>query len=250
MQTTEAGQFTSITGELIFKAESQPRGAKELTSKHPKPVHLTILLHISQILALLLRAPWVVPSSNLFVFWWGDDNIETEGWADGKMPPEACVWWPGTIMLFVLVCVCATEMAYFWEPVALENLFKWQFCELMLFCTVVVVVVEGCPCSLCCSIFPQFNCMVVLASPNGDTPVALHSFVLLHKAVEALSSFVLFPDFLPGSQVHRDYLLKIYVQCMEVSVLRNYMGLTVLQFSSVSLSMKIKFVHHHYGSVF
>ena len=48
-----------------------------------------------------------------------------------------------------------------------------------------------------------------LELPNGDTTVALHSFVLLHKAVQAPSSFFLFPDFLPGSQVNRDYFYKV-----------------------------------------
>ena len=35
------------------------------------------------------------------------------------MPPEACVWWHGTIVLLVLVHVYATGVA-----VALENLSK------------------------------------------------------------------------------------------------------------------------------
>ena len=63
-----------------------------------------------------------------------------------------------------------------------------------------VVVVEGCPCGPFCGTFTQYNNMGVLKLPIGDTPVALHSFFLLHTAAEALPSFLLFPDFLPGSQ--------------------------------------------------
>ena len=69
----------------------------------------------------------------------------------------------------------------------------------------VVVVVEGCPCGPFFGTFTQYNSMGVLKLPIGDTPVALHSFPLLHTAAEALPSFLLFLDFLPGSQVHRDY---------------------------------------------
>ena len=86
----------------------------------------------------------------------------------------------------------------------MENLLKRKFCELMLL-SAVVVVVEGCLCGPDGSIFTRYNCMGELELPNGDTTVALHSFVLLHTAVQAPSSFFLFPDFLPGSQVHRDY---------------------------------------------
>ena len=120
----------------------------------------------------------------------------------------------------------------------------------MLFCPVIVVVDEGCPCGPNCSISPGYRCTGRIKLPNGDTTLTLYSFVLLHKAAEALSSFLLFPDCLPGSQVHRDYFLKIYVQLTKVSVLRNYMGFTGLQFSGALLSMKIKFDHHQYGSIF
>ena len=120
----------------------------------------------------------------------------------------------------------------------------------MLFCPVIVVVDEGCPCGPNCSISPGYHCMVGIKLPNGVTILTLHSFVHLQKAAEALSSFLLFPDCLPGSQVHRDYFLKIYVQLTKVSVLRNYMGFTGLQFSGALLSMKIKFDHHQYGSIF
>ena len=116
----------------------------------------------------------------------------------------------------------------------------------------VVVVVEGCPCGPFFGTFTQYNSMGVLKLPIGDTPVALHSFPLLHTAAEALPSFLLFLDFLPGSQVHRDYSWKIYMQCtLEVSVLRNYMGLTVLQSSYVLLGMKILYQSTcQYGSIF
>ena len=53
---------------------------------------------------------------------WGEDDVETGGWADGKMPTEACDWWPGTILLLVLVHVYATGMVYFLDPVALVDL--------------------------------------------------------------------------------------------------------------------------------
>ena len=180
---------------------------------------------------------------------WGKDDVES-GWADGKMPPEACVWWPGTIVLLFLLCVWASGMAYFWDPVASKTLLKLKFCELMLFCPVIIVVVEGCPCGPNGGIFPGYHCMGVIELPNDGTTSTQLAFVHLHKAAEALSSFFLFPDCLPGSQVHRDYFWKIYVQCTKVSVLRNYMGFTGLQFSSALLSMKIKFVHHQYGSIF
>ena len=157
------------------------------------------------------------------------------------MPPEACVWWPGPIVLLVLVHVYVTGMADFWEPVGLESLSKKKFCELTFFWDIVVVVVEECPCGPFCLPFTRHNCMGILELPIDDTTVALHSFVLLHTAAEALPSFLLFRDFLPGSQVHADYVWKISVQCKQVSVLRNYMGLNGLQFSSVLPSMKIKF---------
>ena len=70
---------------------------------------------------------------------------------------------------------------------------------------VVVVVVVLWPCGPFCGTFTKCNSMGVFKLPIGDTPVALHSFALLHTAAEALPSFLLFPDFLPGSQVHRDY---------------------------------------------
>ena len=122
----------------------------------------------------------------------------------------------------------------------MESLSKKKFCELMFFWDIVVVV-EECPCGPFCRPFTQHNCMGILELPIDDTTVALHSFVLLHTAAVALPSFLLFRDFLPGSQVHTNYVLKISVQCKEVSVLRNYMGLTGLQFSGVLLNMKIKF---------
>ena len=78
----------------------------------------------------------------------------------------------------------------------------------MLFCPVIVVVDEGCPCGPNCSISPGHRCTGRIKLPNGDTTLTLYSFVLLHKAAEALSSFLLFPDCLPGSQVHRDYFFK------------------------------------------
>lgn len=48
--------------------------------------------------------------------------------------------------------------------------------------------------------------MGILELPIDDTKVALHSSVPLHTAAEALPSFLLFRDFLPGSQVHADYV--------------------------------------------
>ena len=78
---------------------------------------------------------------------------------------------------------------------------------------VVVVVVVLWPCGPFCGTFTKCNSMGVFKLPIGDTPMALHSFALLHTTAEALPSFLLFPDFLPGSQVHRNYSWKIYVQC-------------------------------------
>ena len=239
-----------------IKAESQTRGLMSWNQSILN-LHLAILLCNSHILAILFLASWVVPGGKLFLFcktycrsnpvwicFWS-----SVGFVTGILLPSC----NGMRVSFLTVESSRTKWHnclwgaletigcdwYPWTEVCI-SLSKKKFCELMFFWDIVVVV-EECPCGPFCRPFTQHNCMGILELPIDDTTVALPSFVLLQTAAEALPSFLLFRDFLPGSQVHADYVWKISVQCKQVSVLRNYMGLNGLQFSSVLPSMKIKF---------
>ena len=89
----------------------------------------------------------------------------------------------------------------------------------------------------------NLNCQMVIQQWHC---ILLSSCIQLYRHLHHSSFFLIF--YLEAKYIEIIFE-RFYVQCTKVSVLRNYMGLTVLQFSSALLSMKIKFVNHQYGSI-